>query len=171
VVQQRLVSEKDLRDVVRLFPTLPRRALILETIGDVGGGAHSLPELDWNHGIRRAGLPAPSRQRKVRHAHGHYYLDADFDEWLVTVEINGVQHLTAMSRDVDDERRFHLSVGGRLVVDIASHVVRRENDRAVLRTARALHSRGWRPEPTVERRLRRMAAARGEQLWLPPLVA
>jgi len=73
-----------------------------------------------------------------------------------------------MSRDIDDERRFQLSARGRLVVDIASHVVRRDNDRAVLRTARALHSRGWRPGPPAERRLRRMAEARREPLWLPP---
>jgi very-short-patch-repair endonuclease len=168
-VQQRLVTSADLLAVVRRFPTLPRRALILETIGDVGGGAHSLPELEWNDGIRRARLPAPTRQRKVRHANGHFYLDADFDEWLVTVEINGAQHLTATSRDLDDERRFQLSARGRLVVDIASHVVRRDNARAVLRTARALHSRGWRPGPPVERRLHRMAEARREPLWLPPL--
>lgn len=93
-VQQRLVTSADLLAVVRRFPTLPRRALILETIGDVGGGAHSLPELEWNDGIRRARLPAPTRQRKVRHANGYFYLDADFDDWLVTVEINGAQHLT-----------------------------------------------------------------------------
>jgi hypothetical protein len=89
----------------------------------------------------------------------------------VTVEINGAQHLTATSRDIDDEGRFQLSAGRRLVVDIASHVVRRNNDRAVLRTARALHSRGWRPGPPVERRLRRMADVRREPLWLPPLAA
>jgi hypothetical protein len=127
-VQQRLVTSADLLAVVRRFPTLPRRALILETIGDVGGGAHSLPELEWNDGIRRARLPAPTRQRKVRHANGHFYLDADFDEWLVTVEINGAQHLTATSRDLDDERRFQLSARGRLVVDIASHVRRSSGD-------------------------------------------
>ena len=171
VVQQRLVSPADLLQVVRLLPTLPRRALILETIGDVGGGAHSLPELEWSSSIRRAGLPTPTRQLKVRHPNGHYYLDADFEEWAVTVEINGVQHLDQLAQDADDERRFRLTAGGRLVVDIASHVVRHDSPRAVLRTARALHVRGWRPDPAVEARLQRMAAAKREDLWLPPLFA
>jgi hypothetical protein len=57
-VQQRLVTSADLLAVVRRFPTLPRRALILETIGDVGVGAHPHPELEWNDGIRRARQPA-----------------------------------------------------------------------------------------------------------------
>ncbi|MGH8970565.1 MAG: DUF559 domain-containing protein [Actinomycetes bacterium] len=170
VVQQGLVRPADLRLAVLADPTLPGRALILETVGDVAGGAHSLPELEWNRGLRQIGLPTPTRQRKVRHANGYWYLDADFDEWLVTVEINGAQHLDHLSRDVDDERRFVVSAGGRLMVDIASYVVRRELDRAMLRTARALGSRGWQPDEIVTGRLQRLADSRGEALWLPPLV-
>jgi hypothetical protein len=80
--------------------------LLLETITDVEGGAHSLPELQWSRGIRRAGLPEPERQGIVQRADGRYYLDAHFDEWQTTVEINGAQHVDPAVRDYDDERRL-----------------------------------------------------------------
>jgi hypothetical protein len=60
VVQQRLVRADDLRAYPQRVLTLPRRRLILETIGDVAGGAQSLPEIEWSRGIRRAGLPPPT---------------------------------------------------------------------------------------------------------------
>lgn len=170
VVQQRLTTAERLRPYVLSRPTLPRHAILLETIADVEGGAQSLPELAWTRGIRRAGLPEPDRQRVVRRTDGRYFLGADFDEWETTVEINGAQHVDPVVRDYDDERRFELSAGGRLVIDIASHLVRHDLPRAVLRTARGLHCRGWQPSQPVAERLHRMADARGEPLWLPPLL-
>lgn len=167
VVQQRLVRADDLRDYPQRVLTLPRRRLILETIDDVAGGAHSLPEIEWSRGIIRAGLPPPTRQRVIEHPGGRYYLDADFDPWLVTVEINGAQHLTMLEREADDDRRFVLSSSGRLVVDIASYLVRRDIDRCILRTARALYARGWEPAPRVHNKLETMARGKGEALWLP----
>lgn len=170
VVQQRLIFAEELRPFVVGRPTLPRHGLLLETIDDVAGGAESLPEMEWTKGIRRLGLPTPSRQRVIQHANRRYYLDADFDEWMVTVEINGGQHLDPRSVDYDDERRFVLSAGGRLVVDISSYIVRYDMPRAGLRTARALHARGWRPEPATLTRLQGVANQRGEELWLPRLI-
>jgi len=163
VVQQRLTTAERLRPYVLSRPTLPRHAILLETIADVEGGAQSLPELAWTRGIRRAGLPEPDRQRVVRRTDGRYFLDADFDEWETTVEINGAQHVDPVVRDYDDERRFELSAGGRLVIDIASHLVRHDLPRAVLRTARGLHCRGWQPSQPVAERLHRMADARGSR--------
>ena len=161
-VQQRLVRPDDLRRNAASRPTLPRRALILETVADVAGGSHSLPELEYLDALRRAGLPEPTRQKRVRRRDGHYYLDADFEEFEVTVEINGAQHLALMSKEYDDRRRAGLAIGGRLVVDIGSYTVRHDSDLAALLTAQALVSRGWRPSPAVRRRLQRMAVRRGE---------
>jgi hypothetical protein len=97
----------------------------------------------------------------------HESLDADFEPWLVTVEINGAQHLSLLHKEADDERRFVLASGTRLVVDIASYLVRHHIDRCVLRTARALSARGWQPEPRVHERLETMARGKGKALWLP----
>jgi hypothetical protein len=167
VVQQGLVRADDLRAYPQWVLTVSRRRLILETIDDVAGGAQSLPEIEWSRGIRRVGLPEPTRQRVVKHPGGRYYLDADFDPWRVTVEINGAQHLRLLDREYDDNRRFALSSGGRLVVDIASYLVRHDIDACMLRTARALHSRGWQPDHPVTRRLAVLAQRKGEPLWLP----
>jgi hypothetical protein len=160
-VQQRLLRPDGLHLNAVSRPTLPRRALILETIADVAGGSHSLPELTYLTALRRAGLPEPTRQRVVESRDGRYYLDVDFDLYAVTVEINGAQHLALISKEYDDLRRTRLAIGGRLVVDIGSYTVRHDVELAVLVTADALLSRGWNPAPAVRRRLTRIAARRG----------
>jgi hypothetical protein len=161
-VQQRLVRPADLSRVVEARPTLPKRLLIRETIADVAGGAHSLPELDYARALRRARLPAPTRQRKVCRPNGVWYLDNDFDDWLVTVEVNGMQHHDLLASEADDVRRGGLQRRGRLVVDISSYTVRRRERVAVLRTAEALMSRGWVPSPSVRTRLLRYSR---EENW------
>jgi hypothetical protein len=77
------------------------------------------------------------------------------------VEINGAGHLTLTAKEYDDVRRTRLSIGGRLVVDLGSHLVRRHNDLAMLLTADALLSRGWLPAADVRARLLAMAAREG----------
>ena len=168
-VQQRLVRPEALAAFVLTRPTLPRRALIRETVADVGGGSHSLPELDYTRALRRAGLPQPTQQRIVQRADGTYYLDNDYEPWLVTVEVNGSQHDELLAREADDLRRQDLQEDGRLVVDIGAHCVRHEPEVAVLRTARALLSRGWQPAPRTARVLERYAS---RSRWtLPGLAA
>ena len=164
-VQQRLVSAAVLRPLVLARPNLPRRALILETLDDVEGGSQSLPELDYLRGLRRFGLPEPTRQRIVQRPDGRYYLDAEFDPWAVTVEINGVHHLDVRQKEADDVRRTRLAIGGRLVVDIGSYIVRHDIALAVLLTADALLSRGWQPGPVVLGRLLCLADAHATFRW------
>ncbi len=171
-VQQRLAIAATLRPLVLARPNLPRRTLILETLDDVEGGSQSLPELDYLRGLRRYGLPEPTRQLIVQREDGRYYLDAEFDPWAVTVEINGAHHLEVRQKEADDVRRTRLAIGGRLVVDIGSYTVRHDIALAVLLTADALFSRGWQPDPAVRRRLIALAAARQPQfVWTSQLAA
>lgn len=150
-VQQRLVRPAHLDAFVAARRTLPKRRLIRETIHDVDGGAHSLPELEYSRALRRAGLPQPTRQRKVRRPNGTWYLDNDFEDWAVTVEVNGVQHLELLSSESDDVRRTVLQVHGRIVVDVSSYAVRHRARLAVLRTADALIAHGYRPDVRTTR--------------------
>lgn len=113
-VQQRRLRPAALRQLVAARRNLPRRGLILETLADIEGGSHSLPELEWLRGLRRAGLPSPTRQAVVRGPHGRYYLDAEFAPYGVAVEINGAQHLELLAREADDLRRARIAIGGRL---------------------------------------------------------
>ena len=114
-VQQRLVRPQDLRAFATARRTLPGRRLVLETISDAAGGAHSLPELEFLRGLRAAGLPEPARQRKLQHADGTWYLDNDFTDYLVTVEVNGLQHYEQLLREADDFQRALLQISGRIV--------------------------------------------------------
>ena len=170
-VQQRLTTAATLRPLVLARPNLTRRALILETLDDVEGGSQSLPELAYLRGLRRFGLPEPTRQRLVQRPDRRYYLDAEFDPWAVTVEINGVQHLDVRHKEADDVRRTQLAIGGRLVVDIGSYIVRHDNELAVLLTADALLSRGWEPDAEVLRRLLRVAEAHPTFTWTSRVAA
>ena len=170
-VQQRLVSPQRLRALVVDRRNLPRRALILETLADLEGGSHSLPEQDYLRALRRARLPLPTRQRVVRRSDGYYVLDCEFDEWLVTVEVNGAHHANALQKEWDDVRRTRLAIGGRLVVDVGSWIVRHDSDLAVLLTADALLSRGWQPTPVVRSTLTTMAARHAAFSWTSAFVA
>jgi hypothetical protein len=160
-VQQRLVRPADLLVAARARKSLTRRALIIETIRDVEGGSQSLPELEYLKGLRRTGLPVPTRQRIVRHSNGRYYLDCEFEPYKVTVEINGAQHIEIRTKESDDIRRTRLAIGGRLMVDIGSYLVRHDIGLAMLITADALRSRGWVPAPNVSHRLAGLAAQQG----------
>lgn len=145
-VQQRLVRPAHLRSFIGERRTLPKRRLILETVGDVQGGAHSLPELEYSHALRRTGLPQPVKQSKIRRHNGTWYLDNDFEEWQVTVEVNGIQHRELLASESDDIRRSALQIGGRIVVDISSYAVRHQIGQTMLRTAQALVAHGYRPD-------------------------
>lgn len=164
-VQQRLVRPEELSAIARSRRSLPRRALILETISDVEGGSHSLPELELLRGFRRVGLPLPDRQRLVQRGDGRYYLDADFDQFAVTIEVNGAQHIELLLKEADDLRRTRLATGGRLVVDLGSYTVRHDNDLAMLIVADALLSRGWPPDAPVRQRLQSLAHKRASWAW------
>jgi hypothetical protein len=144
-VQQRLVRPAELQTFASSRRTLPGRRLLLETIADAWGGAHSLPELEYLRGLRAAGLPLPTRQRKLRRRDGTWYLDNDFDEHLVTVEVNGLQHYELLLREADDVQRAVLQISGRIVVDLSSYAVRHQIEQSMLLTAEALMAHGWQP--------------------------
>lgn len=97
-VQQGLVTPAQLSEVLRSFPRIARRPLLVETIRDVGGGSLSEYEVLFVRLCREFELPIPTRQRRRRDASGRWrYLDADFDEYGLVVEIDGQQHMEALA--------------------------------------------------------------------------
>ncbi len=163
-VQQRLVRPQDLRAFAAARRTLPGRRLVLETINDAAGGAHSLPELEFLRAVRAAGLPEPSRQRKLQHADGTWYLDNDFTTYLVTVEVNGLQHYEQLLREADDFQRAVLQISGRIVVDLSSYAVRHQREQSMVLVAETLMAHGWQPSP---RAVRVLATYRNRIGWNP----
>jgi very-short-patch-repair endonuclease len=76
---------------------VPRRRLIDETIRDVSGGSLSEYEVLFIRLCRRFGLPTPTRQRRRKDAAGRWrYLDIEFDDYRLVVEVDGQQHMEAL---------------------------------------------------------------------------
>jgi very-short-patch-repair endonuclease len=71
---------------------------------ELAGGVRSLGELDFARECRRPGLPEPSRQVVHESRDGRYYLDVEWEQWGVVVEIDGIQHSFAI-QVVDDALR------------------------------------------------------------------
>jgi hypothetical protein len=92
-VQQRLVRPADMRSALLRTPTARWRQLLLQTVDDAAGGAHSLSELDLVQLCRRFRLPEPHQQVPRRDRHGRRrWLDAYWPEWRLHVEVDGAAH-------------------------------------------------------------------------------
>jgi hypothetical protein len=136
-VQQRLTSVPRLRGVLGLLANLPQRTLLAQTLGDIAGGAQSLPEVSFGRLLRHAGLPPPTRQAVLRRGDGRYYLDAEWQPQRVAAEIDGLSHLEVSRWLADLERQNALAVGRLTVVRFASFHIR-HRPAYVVQTLRAL---------------------------------
>lgn len=144
VVQQGLARPADLSDAATAVRRHPRRRLIARTVLDLADGSRSLGELDVARAMRGRGLPEPARQAVRRRPSGTQYLDADFPEYGVTLEVDGSQHDLPDQRLADLLRDLGLATEARTVVRIPL-VAWRLDEAAVLDGLEALfRSRGWR---------------------------
>jgi hypothetical protein len=144
--QQRLVAGDELGTALTAMPVVHRRQLILAIAADAAGGSHSLPEIEFLRGCRRAGLPVPSRQVVRTDAGGRRrYLDAYFEEFRLHVEIDGGQHTDAGQWWADMRRQNELWVAGDRVLRFPSFVVRHRPDEWIPQVRAALIAGGWRP--------------------------
>ena len=130
-VQQRLVTPAQLDEVVTRLGNVTHRALITETIRDVAGGSLSEYEVLFARLCRRFGLPTPTRQVRRRDASGRWrYLDVEFDEYRLVVEIDGQQHMEVLSWWEDMARNNDLVVDdGKWLLRFAGFALRRQPER------------------------------------------
>lgn len=142
-VQQRLTTAGRLRATIDAAGQIRRRSLLLETVADIEGGSHSLPELEWMRLLRRHRLPLPGRQCQVRRRTGSYYLDALWEDYRLAAEIDGVQHLRLLDRDHDDRRRNELAAADIALLQFSSYAVRHQPREVAVAVERALRARGW----------------------------
>jgi hypothetical protein len=144
--QQRLVVGDEIARALARRPTVRRRRLILDTAADAAGGSHSLPEIDFLRGCRRAGLPRPSRQVvRTDRAGRRRFLDAYFDEYGVHVEIDGGQHTDVRQWWADMRRQNELWVAGDRVLRFPAFIIRVKPDEWVPQVRAALIAGGWSP--------------------------
>jgi hypothetical protein len=142
-VQQRITTVEQLRAALpRRGPCL-RHALITETLDDADGGMQSVPEADFDRIRSQAGLPEPVRQRVLQRLGGRHYLDADWEQYEMSVEVDGIPHVDVANWEADLDRANEIAINGRTLLRFTSYAIR-HNPRAVAAVlTRALASRGW----------------------------
>lgn len=143
-VQQRKASPVDLHDAALAVRRHRRRRLLTTVIGELAGGVRSLNELDVAVALRSRGLPEPSRQRLRSRPSGRQYLDADFPEYEITLEIDGPQHDEPEARLDDLIRDVGLATEGRTVVRIPMVAWRLGEARVLDALEGLFRARGWR---------------------------
>jgi hypothetical protein len=89
-VQQSKVSPPALWDALSRRGRCRNRAVIAEAIVDATGGIESLPEREFDAIRARSHLPRPVRQSRVQAVDGRYFLDCDWPDRGVRVEIHGI---------------------------------------------------------------------------------
>lgn len=138
-VQQRLVRPEDLTSALARRGTVPRRALIRTTLGDIAGGAQALSELDFCRLTRRFGLPEPSRQALRKDKHGRVrWLDACWERARLVAEVDGLWHMDATAWWADMRRDNELTLSGYRVLRFPAFAVRDHPEEVAAQIADAL---------------------------------
>ncbi|NED96146.1 hypothetical protein G1H11_12585 [Phytoactinopolyspora alkaliphila] len=142
-VQQAIVSPSQLRDALPSRGPCLRHELITETIDDAEGGIASVPEQEFAGIVRRIGAPEPTRQHVLRHRDGRYYLDADWEAYELSVEVDGRGHMVHTQWEQDLERANEIIINNRRLLRFTSYSVRHRPEIVGATLLRALMSRGW----------------------------
>ncbi len=137
-VQQRLVPAAALAEALRNRRP-PGLRQLLRDVADIGGGSHSVLELELLDLIRRAGLPPPDRQ--VRQRSGSV-VDAEWRRYGVVIEVDGGAHRDAPSWWSDLNRQNEIVLGDRLVLRFSAHALRETPALVADQLRRALALRG-----------------------------
>lgn len=146
-VQQRLVRADVLTDELRIAGHVRHVAIMRAVLGDIGGGGHTLDELDLAPLAAQAGLPPPRRQVLRREPSGRArYVDAEIDlpdGNVLTVEIDGAVHLKPAHWWDDLARQNELVIAGSTILRFDSVTMRLEPGRVIdqLRRMRRAHDR------------------------------
>lgn len=144
--QQRRVTPQQIRSVLTELSRNRRRALVLETVGDVEGGAQALSELDFVRLCRRQRLPPPDLQERRFDAAGRRrYLDAYWRRWGLHVEVDGAHHLDARHWATDMLRQNEVWIAGDRILRFPAWLVRRRPAEVADQVRRALTAAGWQP--------------------------
>lgn len=144
-VQQRLARVEDVEEALKAVRRHRRRRLLLRVVRDIAGGAQALRELDFAAVLRRRGLPEPSRQTIVQRRGRRAYLDVDWEEWAVSLELDGEQHEEASARLEDVLRDLDVAATGRTTLRLPLWAMSVDEEAVLDGLEAVLRSRGWRP--------------------------
>lgn len=145
-VQQRLVTADQL---IETFERVRRHAFgptLRQVLVDIRGGSQSMNELDFVSMCRRYGIPVPAQQ-VVRHgADGRIYVDCRWEEYGVSLEIQGAGHGELLNSLHDDLRLLGVATDGDVALSISVLTLRIDPAVWFERFGVLLQTRGWRGE-------------------------
>jgi hypothetical protein len=145
-VQQRVATAGQLERELRRAGHVRHVAIMRDILGDIGGGGHTLAEIELGALACKAGLPSPRRQRLRKEPGGKVrWLDAEFDlpdGTVLVVEVDGSAHTQIESWVDDSDRQNEIVIGGRPVLRFPSLTIRLDERRVVdqLRRMRLAHA-------------------------------
>ena len=139
--QQRLARPGDMLEYAESRVRLSRRRVIEAVLRDAGSGVQALGELDFARLCRRRGLPEPSRQVLRERPNGRAYLDVEWTELGVVVEIDGGQHGEPLNMLDDALRQNDVTLGNRAVLRIPNLGLILEPDRFLDQVALLVRTR------------------------------
>ncbi|SKB04448.1 PDDEXK family nuclease [Aeromicrobium choanae] len=150
-VQQRLCRAEDVARAALEIRRHARRRLLLDVSTQLVDGVRAIGELDFARLCREHGLPEPTRQSQRRTARGSAYLDVEWPEYDVVVEIDGVQHLSAPVMVDDALRQNHLVLHRSTVIRVPNLGLRVAPAEFLAQVREALVRGGWQAGPDVIR--------------------
>lgn len=141
----RFCRPDDLRRAIEVRPTMRHRAVALDLVGDVSGGAHSPLEVRYLRSVERAHrLPTAIRQSPQKgiridvHCRAHH----------VRVELDGRRYHSASSERFRDLRRDNVGVVlGEAILRYGWQDVTSRPCDVAAQVAAALRARGWTGAP------------------------
>jgi very-short-patch-repair endonuclease len=123
--QQRLACTDEVSLVLAALPRARHRTVLTEAVRDAAAGAESLPEAEFLHLCRSAGLPVPLLQHRRRNATGSLnYLDAYFPDERLHVEIDGGYHQHVEQWWADMQRQNALWIPGDRILRFPAWAIR-----------------------------------------------
>ena len=144
-VQQGLCTAAHLAEALERVRRHRFRTALWLAVADIADGARSLDEIDVGRGLARRGLPKPSRQVKRTRSDGSVYLDLTWDEWGLTMEIDGSQHDLPWMRLADTVRDIESLAEGNQVMRVPLLSWRLDQERVLDAVEAVFRSRGWQP--------------------------
>lgn len=143
-VQQQLAGGDGLSAAAAALPRNKRRRFIQLTVDEVLGGSESINEIDLIRICRGRGLPIPDRQTVLKRPSGRSYLDAEWADFGVSVEVDGTQHALPQRALADCVKTNASTLGGRCLLRMTTLGVRTQNPELFAQLEEALRLGGWR---------------------------
>jgi hypothetical protein len=141
--QQGLFTTAELVAEVAKIRRDRRRSLLRDLCEEVAGGVESMGELDFARLCAARGFPPPTRQVWRQGASGRVYLDVVWEQYGLTVEIDGFQHLAVAAWVSDALKANTVALGGPVVLRIPNIALRRDPDPFMKQVEQALRRGGW----------------------------